>query len=677
MHETLATLLRPKNFSDVIGQEHAVRFLSGLAQRGRIGRNILLHGTVGSGKTTLARIYGHALVCEGQLLEDGSPCGVCARCKDIKAGARESGFHEYDVAGEGGDADKLDKWFWEREHYAAGLPNRVYFFDEAHAMSKEASDWLLKRVESANEELVFIFATSEHHNLSDALRSRLVPLKVRALSQGQAIALLRKAAASRGLSYDDDALALITVMVARQPRDLLNALDQIAGYRAHISVDTLRDTFDFEYLDALGPYLVALGQQDHRKLNLIVDNWRDSAEEKQRWVLALLGGIYATDILGIAADVDPVVRYLRTERRHVLDDLRERLSVTTDFELAPYWRQLMGHWRSELVGADEAAIAAQFVSFHNLVLELSPFGTLAEDTRLTDSRPLVGEEAAGGEGFFGAGDAQTLVELASSLVQEHGLHINAKLSVSPATDVADWSEQANLANDICSALQEELRGHGSEQFAAVWTVEGSRSGIIARVGLCVPEIVGPNAHDGLHLLRLWRVRWSKEHPETDIRLETILPRKERDAFHWGVVRDMLDALPPDIEVTDRDLNLTPLRTLLGLKQRPFRDPSIAPLPLVRSSGLLDRATLRPVQESGSALLSAFADRAWDMVFAGWEIKEHEDRQREVRRREQQLLDLVIQYEDLGERERQSELLRQTWPSDPHAMRRSWTPWWTN
>lgn len=676
MHETLATLLRPQRFSDVIGQEHAVRFLSGLAQRGRIGRNILLHGTVGSGKTTLARIYGHALVCEGQLLVDGSPCGVCARCEDINTGARESGFYEYDVSGQGGDAEKLDAWFREREHYAAGLSRRVYFLDEAHAMSKEATDGLLKRVENARGDTVFIFATSEHHNLSDALRSRLAQLKVRALSQGQAISLLKSAAADLGLSYDEDALALITVMVARQPRDLMNALDQIAGYREHISVETLRRAFDFEYLDALGPYLLALGRQDQRELSRIIEGWRDGAEEKQRWVMALLGGIYATDICGIAANVDPVVRYLAHERRQALASLRDRLSVATNFELAPYWRQLQGHWRSELVGADEVAILAQFSSFHNLVLGLGPLGTRAVDDTALGSGPLAGEDDKEGEGFLGAGDAQALVELASSLIQEHAVCINAKLVISSAANSGEWSDQASLAHDICSALEGEFRSLGAEQFAAIWAIEGTRDGIVARVGLYVPESIGPDAHDGLHMLRLWRVRWNEEHPETEIRLETIPPKTERVVFHWGVIRDMLDALSPDVEVSDRDLNRTPLRRQLGLRPNDFREPSIAPLPLVRSSGLLARDAVERAQETGPALLSAFADRAWHMVFSGWEVAEHEDRQREVRRREQLLSDLAVQYEDLAERDRQSELLRQTWSSDPHSMRRSWTPWWT-
>jgi hypothetical protein len=83
--------------------------------------------------------------------------------------ADDSGFYEYDVPGDGGEAEAIEKWLEERRFKAQHLPRRVLFFDEAHGLTKDASSGLLKKVEEAPGDVVYIFATSEHHNLSDAL----------------------------------------------------------------------------------------------------------------------------------------------------------------------------------------------------------------------------------------------------------------------------------------------------------------------------------------------------------------------------------------------------------------------------------------------------------------------------------------------------------------------------
>ncbi len=676
MTETLPTALRPRRFDDVLGQEHAVRYLSGLILRGRIGRHVLLHGTVGSGKTTLARIYGQALVCEGQLGEDGSPCGSCDACVRVQDEADDSGFYEYDVPGDGGEAEAIEKWLEERRFKAQHLPRRVLFFDEAHGLTKDASSGLLKKVEEAPGDVVYIFATSEHHNLSDALRSRLVPLKVRPLRPGQAAKLLRDAAKNRQLDYDNEALVMLTAIVTRQPRDLLNALDQLALYGEAITIGTLGRVFDLEYLDALGPYLLALGRQDRAELNRIIAVWRDAGEEKQRWVLAVLAGIYTVDILGIPGDVDPIVAHLAQERRQALLELRERLRVVSDFELAPYWRQLLGHWRSELVGAHDAAIEAQFVAFHEVVAGMGAPAVLVEGGGAADEDASQVGGKSSEEGFLGIDDVQKVLDFSSFLTQEHGLHFNAQFTITPVGDAGEWHQQAGLARRFCGALESELTKLGTKGFAAIWTIEGTDEGIQARVAAHVPEWIGADALDGMQSLRLWRRRWTDEHPEAQATLKTRAPKEKPETFHWNVVRDMLDAVKPALEVEDRDLTPTSLRTLLKLNSSRYRDPSTAPEPLVSSAGLLRGDTVALALHRGPALLSIFADRAWDFVFDDWETKEHEDRSRERMRREGQLADLEAQFDNPEERQRHEQLLRESWSTDPHSYPRRWTTWWS-
>ncbi|ODT15215.1 MAG: hypothetical protein ABS35_32200 [Kaistia sp. SCN 65-12] len=462
----------------------------------------------------------------------------------------DAGFYEYDVPGAGGGADAIERWLEERRFKAQHLPRRVLFFDEAHGLTKDAASSLLKKIEEAPHDVVYIFATSEHHNLSAALRSRLVPLKVRPLGQGQAATLLRNAAKNRKLEYDDEALVMLTAMVARQPRDLLNALDQVVVYGERITTGTLRRVFDLEYLDALQRYLLALGRQDRAELNRIIAMWRDAGEEKQRWVLAVLAGMYTVDILGIAADVDPIVEHLAQGRRQALQELRERLGVVSDFELAPYWRQLLGHWRSELVGAYDATIEAQFVAFHEVVAGMGAPAVLLEGGEATDADTAQVASKSWEAGFLGIEDVRKVLDLSSYLTQEYGLHFNALFVVTPAGDAGEWHEQAGLASGFCAALEREVTRMGTNAFAAMWTIEGTDDGIQTRVAAHIPEFIGVDALDGLQSLRLWRRRWANEHPEAQATLTTRRQKEKPAAFHWNVVRDMLDALNPSLKVRD-------------------------------------------------------------------------------------------------------------------------------
>jgi hypothetical protein len=217
---------------------------------------------------------------------------------------------------------------------------------------------------------------------------------------------------------------------------------------------------------------------------------------------------------------------------------------------------------------------------------------------------------------------------------------------------------------------------GTTLFAAMWTIEGTEDGIQARVAVHVPESIGADALDGLQNLRLWCRRWAHEHPEARVALKTLSPNEKAAGFHWNVVRDMLDALHPSLEVEDRDLMPTSLRTLLNLSSSRYRDPGIAPDPLVDTAGLLRADTVARAIERGPALLSVFADRAWDFAFNDWEIKEHVDRSRERMRRDRQLADLEGQFDNPEERRKQAQLLRLSWSTDPHSHPRTWTTWWS-
>lgn len=676
MNEKLANISRPRVFSDVVGQDHPVAYLSGLILRGQVGRHLLLHGTVGSGKTTLARIYARALLCEQPDPHDGSPCGHCARCLKANDEDQDAGFYEYDVTGKGGDITAVNNWLDATRLMARGLPRRILFFDEAHGLTDAAADSLLKKIEEAPGDIIYCFATSEHHNLAAALRSRLVPLQVRPLRRGQAVSLLRRAAKEAGIEFDDEALVLLATMVNGQPRDLLNALGQLMVYEERITQLTLRRLFDFEYLNALRAYLLAAGAGNPGELNRVVLTWRDTAEEKLRWVLALLSGIYIVDILGLAADVDAVVGQLGAERRIALDGLRARLGVISNFELASYWRRLLGHWRSDLASAGVAVIEAQFVAFHDLVVDGAAKGAAVVSGKAAERSDEVQMSSPATSGFLSVDDVKQTLDISSFLLQEHGLHFNAYFEIHPGDGGASRSAQAQLADRFCRDLATELTSIGGAEFAALRTIEGSEDGITARIAVCIPAFIGGEQVSGLNHVRQWYRGWEDEEVDgVEVSLRSREPNQKPLKFHWDVVRDQLDALHPEIRAEDRDRMSRSLRELLRLQPSGRRDAYIAPQPLVRSFGMLAPGAIAAACDYGLSALSPANDRAWSVVFSGWEGDEHEHRRHERATRLQQLAELSRQYEDEEERQREECGLRDSWSSDPHARKRAWSTWW--
>lgn len=137
MSTNFALKYRPRTFDAVVGQEHAVTILSKLIRPRKIGRSILFHGAVGSGKTSLARIYAQALNCLSPT-ETGSPCRECEPCRADNG--KPAGFYEYDVSGSGGAKEAVLDWVRPRNREPKDCEFQVLFLDEVHSLTPDASD---------------------------------------------------------------------------------------------------------------------------------------------------------------------------------------------------------------------------------------------------------------------------------------------------------------------------------------------------------------------------------------------------------------------------------------------------------------------------------------------------------------------------------------------------------
>ena len=221
MYQALYRKYRPKNFDEVVGQEHITATLKQEIASGRIGHAYLFTGSRGTGKTSCSKIIAKAVNCPNQ--HDGNPCGVCDICKGIDDGSVLD-VTEIDAASNNG-VDNIRQLREEANFTPAQVNYRVYIIDETHMLSVGAFNALLKIMEEPPEHVIFILATTEVHKIPATILSRCQRFDFRRISPAVIAARVRWVCEQEGIQIEPQAADLIASLAEGGMRDALSLLD--------------------------------------------------------------------------------------------------------------------------------------------------------------------------------------------------------------------------------------------------------------------------------------------------------------------------------------------------------------------------------------------------------------------------------------------------------------------
>lgn len=253
----LARKWRPKNFSEMVGQEHVLQALTNALESGRLHHAYLFAGTRGVGKTTIARILAKALNCETGVT--ATPCGECSACREIDEG-RFVDLLEVDAASRTKVEDTRD--LLDNVQYAPARGRfKVYLIDEVHMLSKSSFNALLKTLEEPPPHVKFLLATTDPQKLPVTVLSRCLQFNLTRLSPKLIQERLAKICVAEKVEAEPAALAMLATAADGSLRDSLSLLDQAIAYCGgsveQAAVATMLGTIDRDYVSRLIELLAA------------------------------------------------------------------------------------------------------------------------------------------------------------------------------------------------------------------------------------------------------------------------------------------------------------------------------------------------------------------------------------------------------------------------------------
>ena len=293
---------RPETFADVIGQDHVTTPLRAALANNRVNHAYLFSGPRGCGKTTSARILARTLNCAQAPTAD--PCGECESCRDLARGGPGSiDVIEIDAASHGGVDDARD--LREKAFFApVKSPYKVYIIDEAHMVTTQGFNALLKLVEEPPPHLRFVFATTEPDKVIPTIRSRTHHYPFRLIPPRLLSTYLAELCEREGVAIEPAALPLVVRAGAGSARDSLSVLDQLLGGAgpAGVTHDLAVGLLGYTPASLLDDVVEAFAAGDGGAVFGVVDRVIETGQDPRRFTEDLLRRL--RDLVIVAAVPD-------------------------------------------------------------------------------------------------------------------------------------------------------------------------------------------------------------------------------------------------------------------------------------------------------------------------------------------------------------------------------------
>lgn len=304
MHKALYRVYRPKNFSDVIGQEHIVRTLKNQIENNNVGHAYLFCGTRGTGKTSTAKIFSRAVNCTN--LHNDEPCNECENCREILED-KTMDVVEIDAASNN-SVDDIRELRENVKYSPAKAKYKVYIIDEVHMLSQGAFNALLKTLEEPPSYVIFILATTEPHKIPATILSRCQRFDFKRVTVKDISSRMRYICEKEGIEADEKALNLIARNSQGALRDALSILDQCISFEGNkISYNDVIELLGSVNIEQLFDLAESIIKENTKKSLQILNDFIIWGKDVRNLVNDLIDHFRNLMVCKISNDLDEII----------------------------------------------------------------------------------------------------------------------------------------------------------------------------------------------------------------------------------------------------------------------------------------------------------------------------------------------------------------------------------